>query len=264
MTYNPEAIRKTYDLMAEKEDDFEKRHSLRNEIPREFIKRYLKTSDVVLDAGGGTGINAIMMAQRCEAVTLVDISLKILERAAINIQAADLAEKINLVEGDITNLDPFRDGQFSFVVCVGGVISYVQESGQQAIEELVRVAQNGSILIVGCDSKYGFMRLHLGGGRLDEAVRMYETSEYEVGEGAYSHLYTVAELTKLLEETGCEVLEVATTPTLLVDWDPNPFGQDEEKWKQLKDLELKVCTEPELHGTGHHLLCIAKKGISDV
>jgi len=30
--------------------------SLRTEIPREFIKKYLKASDVVLDAGGGMGI----------------------------------------------------------------------------------------------------------------------------------------------------------------------------------------------------------------
>jgi ubiquinone/menaquinone biosynthesis C-methylase UbiE len=34
-------------------------------------------SDVVLDVGGGTGINAIMMAQRCKKVTLVDISTRI-------------------------------------------------------------------------------------------------------------------------------------------------------------------------------------------
>jgi len=43
-------------------------------------------SDVVLDVGGGTGINTIMMAQRCKKVTLVDISTRILELAALNIE----------------------------------------------------------------------------------------------------------------------------------------------------------------------------------
>jgi ubiquinone/menaquinone biosynthesis C-methylase UbiE len=120
MSYNAEAIKKTYDAIAEQQDAFEKRRSLRNEVPREFIKKYLKATDVVLDAGGGAGINAIMMAQNCQEVTLLDISPKILEQAAINIRLAELSNKIRTIEGDITNLGRFKDGQFSLVVCVGG------------------------------------------------------------------------------------------------------------------------------------------------
>ena len=85
---------------------------MRTEIPREFINKYLKGSDVVLDAGGGTCINAIMMAQHCKKVTLVDISPKVLELAALNIENAGLTETIDLLEGDITNLEQFGDGEF--------------------------------------------------------------------------------------------------------------------------------------------------------
>ena len=60
MGYSPEAVRATYDESAEREDGFEKSFSLRNAIPREFIKKYLQPTDVVLDAGGGAGINAVM------------------------------------------------------------------------------------------------------------------------------------------------------------------------------------------------------------
>jgi len=259
MVYSPAAIRKAYDEIAEEEDGFEKRHSLRNEIPREFIKRYLRASDVVLDAAGGTAINAIMMAQRCKRVTLVDISPEILELAAVNIQNAGLTERIDLIEGDITHLEQFEDAEFSFVVCLGGSVSYVLEKAPGAIQELVRVAKKGSVLIIGCDSKYGFVRLHLSGGRLDEAVRMYEASEYEAAEGAYARLYTVTEITGLLEEAGCEVVEVASTPTLMVSWGPNMYCEEEEKWKKLKALELRACTVPELLGIGHHLFCVARK-----
>lgn len=257
MTYSPDAIRRIYDEIAEREDRFEKDFSLRNEIPREFIKRYLETSDVVLDAGGGSGINAIMMAQRCRRVTLMDISPKMLELAAINIKNARLTERIDLVEGDITNLEQFGDTEFSFVVCLGGSLSYVLEKGAQAIRELVRVAQRDSVLIIGCDSRYGFVRLALNECQLslDEVARVYEESRWQVGEGACAHLYTVAEITGLLKEAGCEVLEVASTPTLMDESSKCP----EEKQEELKALELKVCTVPELLGMGHHLFCVARK-----
>ncbi len=158
MPYHPDAIRNAYDEIAAREDDFEKGQALRNEIPREFIKRYLQPSDVALDAGGGTGLNAILMAQRCAQVTLLDLSPRILELAARNIKSAGLTAKIDLVEGDITDLHAFPDAAFSFVVCVGGSLSYVQEKGSQAVHELVRVAKPGALLIVGCDAKYGFVR----------------------------------------------------------------------------------------------------------
>jgi len=92
MPYDPEAVRKSYNHVAEEEDRAEKMPSLRTEIPREFIKKHLNASDVVLDAGGGTGINAIMMAQCCKKVTLADISPRVLELAALNTENAGLTE----------------------------------------------------------------------------------------------------------------------------------------------------------------------------
>jgi len=194
VAYNPQAVREAYDKIAVTEDELEKGFSLRNEVPREFIKKYLQASDVVLDAGGGTAVNALMMAQRCRRVTLVDISPKILELAAANIKDAGLTHRIDLVEGDVSDLAQFGDAEFSFVVCVGGVLSYVLEKGQDTIRELVRVAKKGAILIIGCDAKYGFVRWLLNEteseGLLDVAVDVYEAGQYEAGEGAFARLYT--------------------------------------------------------------------------
>ncbi len=259
MPYDPEAVRKSYDRVAEEENSAEKMPSLRTEIPREFIKKYLKASDVVLDAGGGTGINAILMAQRCKKVTLVDISPRILELAALNIENAGLTETIDLLEGDITNLAQFGDGEFSFIVCVGDSISYVLEKGFKAVKELVRVARKGSFLVVGCDSKYGFMRLRLSQGNLDEALAIYKTGQSYCGMGPRTHLYTVAEMTALLESAGCDILEVASTPTFSDTIEKSLYTSSPKKWEQLKALEFEVCKTPELLGMGLHLLFVAKK-----
>jgi S-adenosylmethionine-dependent methyltransferase len=256
--YDPNEVRDAYDAVAEEEDRAEKNPSLRTEIPRAFIQKYLKAEDVVLDAGGGTGINAIMMAQRCQSVTLVDISPRILELAAVNVEKAGAAEQIDLLAGDISDLSQFADETFSFVVCVGDSVSYVLDKGLQTVRELGRVARPGAILVLSCDSKYGFMRLRLSQGLLDEAIAIKESSETYCGMGPRTRLYTVNEMKAVLQKTGFEVLEVASTPTLTDTIDRSMYS-DEAAWQKLKALELEICTRPDLLGMGDHLLFIARK-----
>ncbi len=261
MPYDPTAVIQAYTQKAEIEDESEKAPSLRVELPREFIKKYLKPSDVVLDAGGGTGINALFMAERCKRVTLLDITPRILQLAEGNIRNSLLVEKIELVQGDITDLSRFQDGEFSFVVCVGDALSYALDKRFQAVKELVRVAQKSAILLIGCDSKFGFMRLHLAQGLLEEALEIERTSECECGMGPWTHLYTVEEMSELLIREGCEVLEVASTPTLTDTIAPvvREAYYQEGEWESLKELERSLCTRPELLGVGLHLLFVARK-----
>jgi ubiquinone/menaquinone biosynthesis C-methylase UbiE len=258
MSYDPASVVEVYERNAKVEDASEKGYSMRVELPREFIKRHLGESDLVLDAGGGTGVNAILMARLCKKVTLLDITPGILTLAEGNLRAAGLLDKVDLVQGDITDLSQFRDGQFTFVVCVGDAISYVLDKRYQAMAELVRVAQNGSILIIGCDSKLGFVRLMLAEGCLDEALEIYQSGECDCGMGPRTHLYTVEEMTELLENHGCRVLEVASTPTFGDTIDTGAY-QRRGEWEKLKALELEVCTRRELLGMGNHLLFVAIK-----
>lgn len=178
-----------------------------------------------------------------------------------NIQDKGLTEKIDLREGDISNLEKIEDGVFSLVICLGGTLSYVLEKGQQAIQELVRVARKGAILIVGCDSKYGFVRWLFNEieteNQLEIATEVYEAGAYEAGEGMFARLYTANELTALLKNAGCEIIEVGSTPVLINSWEQSSYPK--EKQQKLKELELSLCTVPDLLGTGHHLFCVARK-----
>lgn len=258
MSYDPDAVIAAYEQNAAVEDAAEKRGSLRTEIPRAFIRKYLKEHDVVLDAGGGTGVNAIMMAQRCRHVTLLDITPGILALARENVARSAVAGRIDLVQGDITDLSRFEDGQFSFVVCVGDAISYALDGRYRAMGELVRVAREGSILMIGCDSQLGFLRWRLSQGDLEEALAIWETAETTCGMGPRTHLYTVSEMTELIEGAGCQVLEVASTPTLSDTFDRELYAEG-DRWEALKRLELALCTRPELLGLGEHLLFVARR-----
>jgi SAM-dependent methyltransferase len=259
ISYSPDAVVAAYEENAAAEDAAEKGASLRTEIPRAFIRKYLQASDVVLDAGGGTGINAIMMAEQCRRVTLLDITPGILALARENVARSPLGDRIELVTGDITDLSRFEDGQFSFVVCVGDAISYVLDGRHRAMAELARVAREGSILVIGCDSLLGFLRWRLSQGDLEEALSIWETAETTCGMGPRTHLYTVSEMTELIEGAGCQVLEVASTPTLSDTFDHELYAGS-SRWEALKRLELALCTRPELLGMGLHLLFVARVG----
>jgi ubiquinone/menaquinone biosynthesis C-methylase UbiE len=258
MKFDPAEIIRSYTDKAEEEDQAEKELSLRTEIPREFIKRYIQPSDRVLDAGGGTGANAILMAEQCESVTLLDLTPKILQLARQNIQNSGLEEKIRIVEGDICRLEQFDDGKFSMVVCVGDALSYSLDQRQAALKELVRVAEPGATLILGCDSKFGFLRLALARGEIDEARQILASSETYCGMGPRTHLYTVDEMQSLLAANGCQVLEIAATPSLADTFDVKTYLET-GLWDDLKAIELQICTQPELLGVGLHLLFVAQK-----
>jgi ubiquinone/menaquinone biosynthesis C-methylase UbiE len=255
MKYNPKKVKQTYDKVADEEDKQEKGYSLRTEIPREFIKKYIKKTDTVLDAGGGTGINTILMAKRSKHVTLLDISTEVLNHAKDNTKKL---KNIDILEGDISNLKQFKNSQFSFIVCVGDSISYVLEKRFKAIKELIRVAKKNSIIIIGCDSKCGFMRLYLNEGNLKEAISINKSHETYCGMGPRTHVYDISEMKKLIEKNGCTIIEIASTPTISDTVNKKPFKNPKD-WKKLKKLEMELCTKPELLGVGNHLLFIAKK-----
>jgi S-adenosylmethionine-dependent methyltransferase len=261
VSYDPDAVVAAYEKNAAAEDAAEKGGSLRTEIPRAFIRKYLKPSDVVLDAGGGTGINAIMMAERCQKVTLLDITPGILALARENVAQSTVSDRIEIVQGDITDLRGFEDGQFSFVVCVGDAISYVLDGRFQAMTELVRVAREGSILVIGCDSQLGFLRWRLAQGDLEEALAIWETAETTCGMGPRTHLYTVSEMRELIEGAGCQILEVASTPTVSDTFGRELYAESGRR-EALKRLELELCTRPELLGMGLHLLFVARRCLS--
>ena len=94
----------------------------------------------VLDGGCGVGTTAIEIAQRYGAtVTAVDISPVMLERAAANVRAAGLGDRVTVEEGDILALS-HADDSFD-VVIAEAVTMFVDRL--PAATELARVAKPG-------------------------------------------------------------------------------------------------------------------------
>jgi len=94
----------------------------------------------VLDVGCGVGTTAIAIAQRHGAhVTAIDIAPLMLDRAAANVIAAGVADRVSVEHGDILALD-HDDASFD-VVIAEAVTMFVDRP--RAAAELARVVRPG-------------------------------------------------------------------------------------------------------------------------
>jgi SAM-dependent methyltransferase len=103
---------------------------------------------VALDAGCGHGSDALWLAARGWQVTAVDFSETALAHARSTAEAmgADVAERVDWVEGDLGTWSP-QPGHYDLVVCL-----YVHVAG--SVEEMVQrmatgVAPGGTLFLVG-------------------------------------------------------------------------------------------------------------------
>jgi SAM-dependent methyltransferase len=109
-----------------------------------FSLAHLQAGQKALDVGCGVGTTAIQMARRFGvAVTAVDISPIMLERARGNVRHAGLERDIEVEQGDILGLR-FPDGTFDRVIAEA-VTMFVDR--QRAARELVRVCRPGGMVL---------------------------------------------------------------------------------------------------------------------
>ena len=99
-----------------------------------------------LDAGCGTGFNAVRLARRGFRVHGVDFAPPVLAEARANVAAADVQDRVSLSQANLLAL-PFDDRSFRYVLC-WGVLMHIPEV-ERAIAELARVLSPGGRLIVG-------------------------------------------------------------------------------------------------------------------
>lgn len=68
---------------------------------------HVDTSQRILDIGTGSGLVALMLAQRCEAsITAIDIDSEAVEQAQINIDASDWKERMEVYHTDLCKFSP--------------------------------------------------------------------------------------------------------------------------------------------------------------
>ncbi len=271
-------VRKFYDDIAEREwkrlvsDAY---HRLEFIVTMHFLGKYLPSSGFVLDAGGGPGRYTVELAKKGYDVVLFDLSPKCLELAKRKIARAHLSGRVRqVVEGSITDMTVFKDGEFDAVLCLGPLSHLIDsDDREKTASEMVRVARQGAPLFVGVIGLHGVFRTVL------------QRLPYELTEPSHEELFISGvhrwhkdphrgahgfpdaffwhpkDLRTLFESRGVKTLEMATCEGLSshLRGATNRLYRDKERWAKWVDLLLKTCTDPVLLGMGEHFLYVGRK-----
>jgi 2-polyprenyl-3-methyl-5-hydroxy-6-metoxy-1,4-benzoquinol methylase len=240
-------------------------------VTRHALARHLPTptpSCQILDAGGGPGRYTIALAQQGYQMTLLDLSPALLALAKERIAATETAVQgrvIATMEGSITDLGAFSDGQFDAVLCLGGVLSHLPEADdrRRALRELRRVVRpNGVVCVSAFNRLAGFRSAVqwpnawsqffpglLYGGQVPMGPNALPTYSYYPEE-------FVAELAAsgLGVQTlyGCQGLGAHLQEDNLL-----ALMDDDERWPSWQQVLLDTCDHPNIVGVSSHLLAIA-------
>ena len=279
--YNPQYTKAFYNAYGEAEWarlEATAYGRLQTIIHTDFIKRYVKSGDGVLDAGSGPGRFSIVAAGLGAKVTVLDIADKQLALAKQKIADAKVLNGVDeFAKGDIINLSKFSDNNFDAVICFGGAISYTCEKRLEAVKELIRVTRPGGVILISVMNRMGVHNM-VRKGNIPILENPDETSE--LGTSYWSvldtgdlpgfesriglrhpamHLFTADELKSLV--AGCEILEIAGSNVTASEFSPelDTISENPRAWKTVVELERKVNRNPGLVNSGTHIILIARK-----
>ena len=117
------------------------------EIPVTLAQLKPQSSDLLLEAGSGTGRMTAMFAQKVKSLVSVDFSLESLKVCQRKLDAAGI-ENVDLIQADVCAL-PFETERFDRVVSCQ-VLEHIPtpESRARMIAELARVVKSGGRVVI--------------------------------------------------------------------------------------------------------------------
>jgi len=232
---------------------WERRAAARTAVVWEALKPYLgDRGAVIVDVGGGTGGFAVRAAELGHQVTVVDPSPDALAAAARRAQESGVADRIEVVQGDLTDLGAHvASGTADLLLC-HEVLGLLDDpiAGLATITAALRPGAVASILV---GQRHAAVLARAMAGQLDNAREVLD------GAGEGPRLFVAEEWPGLLEAVDCEVVSIHgvrvfadLVPSALIDLEP---GAD----RSLLDLERAVAERPEYLSMASQLHVLARR-----
>ena len=182
-----------------------------SQVNQQFVADFLAAGDYgrdILDLGAGTAQIPIALCRQCEEcrVLAVDLSVAMLDTARINIELANLTQRIVLDRADAKQL-PYEEGQFHAAMA-NSIVHHVPEP-LPVLQEALRVTTPGGrvffrdLLRPSESHELEALVAQYAGNEEAEAQRMFRESLHAA--------LTLEEMRSLVEQLGYPVDSVQRT-----------------------------------------------------
>jgi ubiquinone/menaquinone biosynthesis C-methylase UbiE len=236
-----------------------------DELTWRAIKPHLPrdASAACADLGCGTGKWGLKVLKSGYPTTFLDHSAKMIEQTLEKVEMmGPRARKATCVVGDIIDMPDLPSSKFMLILAMGDPLSICTDPARAA-REFARISAPGGVVIATADNKLAALGHYIDRGNLDvleEFVRTGRTNwlTQDEREQFELHTFTPLSLTKLFEQSGFDVLDVAGKSII-------PIRQNRKLLEslgaidRLLKLEQQLAKDPAAAACAGHLQIIARK-----
>jgi SAM-dependent methyltransferase len=235
-----------------------------------YLDRYLPPEGSILEIGAATGAYTLKLAGRGYALTVVDLSQKLVEICRRRIAVAGLAEGVRFVLADARDLSQIEETGFDAVLLMGPLYHLVVEEDRvTALKEAYRHLRDGGLIFSSFISRFGILGdlikkkpewIERGSEVRSVIERGSDPEELPRARGGFRGYFAeVSEIAPLHEHIGFET-------TLVAGLEP-AISADDQSYNRLRgaqrqlwlDLLYELSREETIIGASRHLLYVGKK-----
>ena len=265
---------KTVDKVADVSAFWRLSDSIIAEIIKHEIVPHCTNKSLTMDAGGGTGRWAVKLSTFLKGrIAVFDRSVDMLAKARENIEYSSASDRIDIIEGDLTNIEQFKDQSVDHIVSIYSPLSFVYEQDKVA-QELFRILKPGGRILMMSHGHFNALssKINNYNASADELKNLVETRMVTWA----SHVpelvtHSKESIEKLFSGVGFHILKTYGVP-VFVQPEPEDFDPSNEKqsniseylenpdiFKMIFELEMKFNAVDTVSNRGMNVFVLAEK-----
>ncbi len=227
-----------------------------------YIEKYLKKGDNIIEIGAGTGRYSHYFARSGHSVTAVELTEHNIEKLKRNTQSG---ESIDIIQGDAVLLSKIPSNKYNITLLLGPMYHlYVENDKLSALSEAIRVTKPGGIIFAAyCASdttvyRFCFAR---GGIHSEQHKDLIDPDTFALSstpEEIFS-LYRKEEIDGLMKNFKVKRLHYIGTDMLTEFISSSVDEMDDETFDIYMKYHLFICERTDMVGLSDHVLDIFQK-----
>ncbi len=258
-----EIIKSFYESIDEdKRLEIKRQGQLEHFVTMNYIHKFAKEGDRILEIGAGTGRYSIALAKEgfhVSAIELVEKNLQELKEKSKGVA------NVEAFQGDALDLGRFGDDSFDITLSFGPMYHlYDSKDQHKALDEAIRVTKPGGVILVAFLSAHAIICTNYLYDFLPTTAGIKENfnKDYKVRHFK-EQLFTgfdVCEFEELFESKPVDHITTVAVDNVLEIAEARPdFSMTDEDFRAFADYQMHICEKREMLGSSSHLLYVGRK-----